>query len=103
MDRSKSNKRLIQYSTGLILDTPLVKDRHRLVLASEGAGYATTSPEETDLASCTLPAGLLSTFGGLKIRASGWWDGSAGKKPLNCISTAIVRWSSRLGPWHIGN
>ena len=64
------------------INTPLVKDHRRLVLASEGANHQTASTAETDLASCTLPANLLSTYGGIKVRASGWSEGAAGNKTV---------------------
>lgn len=84
------------------INTPLVKDCRRLVLASEGANHQTTGTDETDLASCTLPANLLSTFGGIKVKASGWTGGAAGNKTIKlyfgshsvtiCPAGALADW-----------
>jgi len=77
-----SNSYYLDTDSRININTDLVLDRRRFVLASVGEEVETSGTGEDDLNSVTLPASLLSTHGGISVYASGTVTGAAGDKTI---------------------
>ena len=64
------------------INSDLVRDRRRILLAAEADVASTSGTGEDVLVTTVLPAYLLETHGGVHIRAAGWVTGVAGNKTI---------------------